>query len=55
MDEFVLFKDCSKNKKYRKSFSNLAADTFGLNFEMWFEKGIAMKTIFHIHIFTMKK
>lgn len=39
MDEFVLFKDCSENKEYRKSFSNLAADTFGLNFEMWFEEG----------------
>ncbi|MDI9215389.1 MULTISPECIES: GNAT family N-acetyltransferase [Clostridium] len=39
MDEFVLFKNFSKNKKYRKSFSNLASDIFGLNFELWFAEG----------------
>ncbi|WP_291648560.1 GNAT family N-acetyltransferase [Clostridium sp.] len=39
MDKFILFKDYSKNKKYRKSFSNLAAETFGLNFEIWFDEG----------------
>ncbi|WP_411170601.1 GNAT family N-acetyltransferase [Clostridium sp. MB05] len=39
MDEFILVKDLKKNKKYRKSFSKLAADTFRLDFEQWFEEG----------------
>lgn len=39
MSEFILIKDYKKNKSYRKSFSDLAAEIFGLNFEEWFEEG----------------
>ncbi|MEG1480839.1 GNAT family N-acetyltransferase [Clostridium sp.] len=36
---FRLISDYKNNEKYRKSFSNLAKNTFGLNFERWFQEG----------------
>lgn len=39
MQEFIFTKDLKNNESLRKSFFELAADTFGLSFENWYQKG----------------
>lgn len=39
MQKFIFTKDYKNNEALRKSFFDLAADTFGLSFENWYQKG----------------
>lgn len=39
MQELIFTKDYKNNEPLRKSFFELAANTFGLNFENWYQKG----------------
>lgn len=39
MNNYELKYDYKNNSKYRKSFNNLAKETFGIDFEEWYQKG----------------
>lgn len=39
MEKFIFMKDYKNNDALRKSFFELAANTFGLSFENWYQKG----------------
>lgn len=39
MQKFIFTKDYKNNEALRKSFFELATDTFGLSFENWYQKG----------------
>ncbi|WP_066175231.1 GNAT family N-acetyltransferase [Bacillus marinisedimentorum] len=39
MNQYNFITDYKENAAYRKSFSDLASKTFGINFEAWYEKG----------------
>lgn len=39
MSEFIFSNEIKKNEDLRKSFNQLATDTFGINFENWYKKG----------------
>ncbi|WBW97802.1 GNAT family N-acetyltransferase [Oceanirhabdus sp. W0125-5] len=39
MKEYTFIKDYKKNDELRKSFSKLATETFGIDFEPWYKRG----------------
>jgi len=39
MEELIFAKDYKRNDALRKSFSELATETFGIHFEEWYQKG----------------
>lgn len=41
MQEFIFMKDYKNNEVLRKSFFELAANTFDLKFENWYQQGLS--------------
>jgi hypothetical protein len=39
MSEIIFSNDIKKNDVLRSSFNQLATDTFGIDFEVWYQKG----------------